>query len=192
MPTTFPANPADPVSNPRQPKALEGPKVHRFMLYPISRSIRQSWSAAVLTAALIASGGIMGAFPAAAQFATPQTVPQGGQQQQQPRPAPQQTAPRPAPQAAPRPAAPAPAPQARPAEPALVAPPPPRSVEGIAAVVNDDIISMSDLTARLQLALVSSGLPGTAEVRQRLTPRCCAAWSTSGCRCRRLRGPTSP
>ncbi|UEM05272.1 peptidylprolyl isomerase [Skermanella rosea] len=149
------------------------------MLYPISRRIRQSWSAAVFTAALIASAGIMGTLPAAAQFATPQTVPQGGQQQPQPRPAPQQTAPqqtapqqtapRAAPQAAPRPAAPAQ--QSRPAEPAAIAPPPPRSVEGIAAVVNDDIISMSDLSARLQLALVSSGLPGTAEVRQRLTPQ---------------------
>lgn len=176
MPTTVPAFPADPVSNPRPPKALEGPKVHKFMLYPISRSTRRGWSAAILLAALIASGGLVGALPAAAQFATPQTVPQGGQQQQ-PRPAPQQSAPqqqapRAVPQAAPRPAAPAaPAQQARPAEPALVAPPPPRSVEGIAAVVNDDIISMSDLSARLQLALVSSGLPGTAEVRQRLTPQ---------------------
>ena len=151
------------------------------MLYPISRSIRQSWSAAIFTAALIASAGTMGPLPAAAQFATPQTVPQGGQQQQQqqqrPAPqqaapqqtAPQQTGPRAAPQAAPRPAAPAQ--QSRPAEPPAIAPPPARSVEGIAAVVNDDIISMSDLSARLQLALVSSGLPGTAEVRQRLTPQ---------------------
>jgi peptidyl-prolyl cis-trans isomerase SurA len=38
-------------------------------------------------------------------------------------------------------------------------------------VVNDDIISTSDLTARLQLALVSSGLPSTVETRQRLTPQ---------------------
>ncbi|QQP88025.1 peptidylprolyl isomerase [Skermanella sp. TT6] len=150
------------------------------MLYPISRRIRRSWSAAIFTAALIASAGTMGPLPAAAQFATPQTVPQGDQQQQQqqrPAPqqtapqqtAPQQTAPRAAPQAAPRPAAPAQ--QSRPAEPPAIAPPPARSVEGIAAVVNDDIISMSDLSARLQLALVSSGLPGTAEVRQRLTPQ---------------------
>jgi peptidyl-prolyl cis-trans isomerase SurA len=52
-----------------------------------------------------------------------------------------------------------------------VAPPPARSTEGIAAVVNDDIISISDLTARLQLALVSSGLPNSPETRQRLTPQ---------------------
>ncbi|EWY39970.1 peptidylprolyl isomerase [Skermanella stibiiresistens SB22] len=128
--------------------------------------------AASLASAILA----LGTLPAAAQFATPQTMPQGGQQQapqsapqQAPKPQPQQQAPRPAPQATPRPAAPAQ--QARPAEPAPIAPPPARSVEGIAAVVNDDIISTSDLTARLQLALVSSGLPSTAETRQRLTPQ---------------------
>jgi peptidyl-prolyl cis-trans isomerase SurA len=102
-------------------------------------------------------------------------MPQGGQQQQAPRPAPHQQAPRPAPQAAPRPAPQqAPATQAQPGSPAAaapLAPPPARSTEGIAAVVNDDIISMSDLTARLQLSLVSSGLPNTAETRQRLTPQ---------------------
>lgn len=129
--------------------------------------------AATVVAAMV---GLAGASPASAQFATPQTMPQGGQQQQPqaqpqpqaPRPAPQQQAPRPAPQAAPRPA-PQQAPD--PAVAAPVAPPPARSTEGIAAVVNDDIISISDLTARLQLALVSSGLPNTAETRQRLTPQ---------------------
>jgi peptidyl-prolyl cis-trans isomerase SurA len=134
--------------------------------------------AATVVAAMV---GLAGALPASAQFATPQTVPQGGQQQQAPRPAPQQQAPqqqapRAAPQTAPRPAPQqAPAAQAQPGNPAAVAaplaPPSARSTEGIAAVVNDDIISMSDLTARLQLAMVSSGLPNTPETRQRLTPQ---------------------
>jgi peptidyl-prolyl cis-trans isomerase SurA len=137
------------------------------MLFTIVRSIPQAKIAATVVAAMV---GLAGALPAAAQFATPQTMPQGGQQQQQqaPRPAPQQQAPRPAPQAAPRPA---PQQAPAPAVAAPVAPPPARSTEGIAAVVNDDIISMSDLTARLQLALVSSGLPNTQETRQRLTPQ---------------------
>jgi peptidyl-prolyl cis-trans isomerase SurA len=137
------------------------------MLFTIVRSIPQAKIAATVVAAMV---GLAGALPASAQFATPQTVPQGGQQQQQqaPRPAPQQQAPRPAPQAAPRPA---PQQAPAPAVAAPVAPPPARSTEGIAAVVNDDIISISDLTARLQLALVSSGLPNTAETRQRLTPQ---------------------
>jgi peptidyl-prolyl cis-trans isomerase SurA len=137
------------------------------MLFTIVRSIPQAKIAATVVAAMV---GLAGALPASAQFATPQTVPQGGQPQQQqaPRPAPQQQAPRPAPQAAPRPA---PQQAPAPAVAAPVAPPPARSTEGIAAVVNDDIISISDLTARLQLALVSSGLPNTAETRQRLTPQ---------------------
>jgi peptidyl-prolyl cis-trans isomerase SurA len=136
--------------------------VYRSMLFTIVRSIPQAKIAATVVAAMV---GLAGALPAEAQFATPQTMPQGGEQQQQaPRPAPQQQAPRPAPQAAPRPA-----PQQAPAP--AVAAPPARSTEGIAAVVNDDIISMSDLTARLQLALVSSGLPNTQETRQKLTPQ---------------------
>jgi peptidyl-prolyl cis-trans isomerase SurA len=147
------------------------------MLFPIARSIRQVKIAAAVVAAMV---GLAGALPATAQFATPETVPQGGQQQQAPRPtpqqqAPQQHAPRPAPQAAPRPAPQqAPAARAQPDNPAVaapMAPPPARSTEGIAAVVNDDIISISDLTARLQLALISSGLPNTPETRQRLTPQ---------------------
>jgi peptidyl-prolyl cis-trans isomerase SurA len=137
----------------------------------IVRSIPQANKiAATVVAAMV---GLAGALPASAQFATPQTMPQGGQQQQQtqpqvPRPAPQQQAPRPAPQAAPRAA---PQQPASPPVAAPLAPPPARSTEGIAAVVNDDIISISDLTARLQLALVSSGLPNTPETRQRLTPQ---------------------
>jgi peptidyl-prolyl cis-trans isomerase SurA len=153
---------SNPHPKPRTPKALEGPTVYRSMLFTIVRSIPQAKIAATVVAAMV---GLAGALPAEAQFATPQTMPQGGEQQQQaPRPAPQQQAPRPAPQAAPRPA-----PQQAPAP--AVAAPPARSTEGIAAVVNDDIISMSDLTARLQLALVSSGLPNTQETRQKLTPQ---------------------
>ena len=162
----------NPHPKPRTPKALEGLTVYRSMLFTIVRSIPQAKIAAAVVAAMV---GLAGALPAAAQFATPQTMPQGGQQQQAPRPAPQQQAPRPAPQAAPRPAPQqAPATQVPPGGPAAaapLAPPPARSTEGIAAVVNDDIISMSDLTARLQLSLVSSGLPNTAETRQRLTPQ---------------------
>src|SRR5262245_32279568 len=45
-----------------------------------------------------------------------------------------------------------------------------QSVERIAAVVNDDVISISDLDGRLRLALVSSGLPANEESRKRLTP----------------------
>jgi len=39
----------------------------------------------------------------------------------------------------------------------------------IAAVVNDDIISVTDLTARTRLALISASFPDTAENRQRVT-----------------------
>lgn len=49
--------------------------------------------------------------------------------------------------------------------------PRPQLVERIAAVVNDEIISLSDLEARLQLALLSSGLPDTQEARDRLRPQ---------------------
>ncbi|WP_162305822.1 peptidylprolyl isomerase [Oleisolibacter albus] len=41
----------------------------------------------------------------------------------------------------------------------------------IAAVVNEEAITMADVLARLRLALVSSGLPDTAEARQRLLPQ---------------------
>lgn len=43
--------------------------------------------------------------------------------------------------------------------------------DGIAAVVNDNIISMSDLKGRVELAAFSSGLPRTAETMQKLLPR---------------------
>lgn len=46
-----------------------------------------------------------------------------------------------------------------------------RPIERIAAVVNDDAISYTDTEARLRLALLSSNLPDSAEVRQRLMPQ---------------------
>ena len=46
-----------------------------------------------------------------------------------------------------------------------------RSLERIAAVVNDDAISVTDTEARLRLALLSSNLPDAPEVRQRLMPQ---------------------
>jgi peptidyl-prolyl cis-trans isomerase SurA len=48
---------------------------------------------------------------------------------------------------------------------------PGQAVEQIAAVVNDDAISVLDLDQRLRLALLSSGLPDSAETRQRLAPQ---------------------
>ncbi|HSK41088.1 MAG TPA: peptidylprolyl isomerase [Arenibaculum sp.] len=48
---------------------------------------------------------------------------------------------------------------------------PVQMVERIAAVVNDDIVSLSDLEARIRLAILSSGLPDTPETRQRLHPQ---------------------
>ncbi len=41
----------------------------------------------------------------------------------------------------------------------------------IAAVVNDEVISVFDLSQRLKMALYSSGLPDTPEQRERLVPR---------------------
>lgn len=43
--------------------------------------------------------------------------------------------------------------------------------EGIAAIVNDGAISMSDMKDRLRLAMVSAGLPDSPEIRNRLTPQ---------------------
>jgi peptidyl-prolyl cis-trans isomerase SurA len=45
------------------------------------------------------------------------------------------------------------------------------AAEGIAAVVNDAIISTSDVRARIGLAILSSGLPDSAEARQKLLPQ---------------------
>jgi len=55
----------------------------------------------------------------------------------------------------------------------LIAAPAPaeaQQVQRIAAVVNDQVISLYDLTARLELAIRSSELPDTQETRQRLVP----------------------
>lgn len=41
----------------------------------------------------------------------------------------------------------------------------------IAAVVNDDVITVRDVEARMALAMLSSNLPNVAEVRQRLYPQ---------------------
>lgn len=41
----------------------------------------------------------------------------------------------------------------------------------IAAVVNDDVVSVRDLTERLQLVMVTSGVQDTPEARQRLAPQ---------------------
>jgi len=41
----------------------------------------------------------------------------------------------------------------------------------IAAVVNDDVISIGDLEGRVRLVLLSSQLPDNAQVRQRVTPQ---------------------
>jgi len=44
-------------------------------------------------------------------------------------------------------------------------------VAGIAAVVNDEAISMSDVTARMKLVLISSGLPDGKEIRAKILPQ---------------------
>ena len=46
-----------------------------------------------------------------------------------------------------------------------------QDVLGIAAVVNDKVISAYDLGMRLKLVVVFSDLPNTAETRQRLIPQ---------------------
>lgn len=43
--------------------------------------------------------------------------------------------------------------------------------EGIAAVVNEDAITMSDLNDRMHMILLSSGLPNNPEIRQKLLPQ---------------------
>lgn len=42
---------------------------------------------------------------------------------------------------------------------------------GIAAVVNDDAISMRDVEERMKLVMVSSGLPNTKEIQQKILPQ---------------------
>ncbi|MCB9947896.1 MAG: peptidylprolyl isomerase [Rhodospirillaceae bacterium] len=46
-----------------------------------------------------------------------------------------------------------------------------QEIERIAAVVNDDVISTSDLRSRLDLSMLASGLPPTDENRERLRPQ---------------------
>lgn len=45
------------------------------------------------------------------------------------------------------------------------------AVGGIAAVVNEDIISTADVNARIRMALMNAGVRESAETRQRLTPQ---------------------
>ncbi|MGQ0527729.1 MAG: peptidylprolyl isomerase [Alphaproteobacteria bacterium] len=51
----------------------------------------------------------------------------------------------------------------------------PTRAESIAAVVNADAISMSDLEARTDMIVISSGLPNSKEVREKLTPQILSA-----------------
>ena len=46
---------------------------------------------------------------------------------------------------------------------------------GIAAVINDKVISVYDLNMRLTLVMVFAGLPISLETRQRLAPQSCAS-----------------
>jgi peptidyl-prolyl cis-trans isomerase SurA len=43
--------------------------------------------------------------------------------------------------------------------------------EGIAAVVNDGAVSESDVKARMKLVVASSGMPNTAEIREKVRPQ---------------------
>jgi peptidyl-prolyl cis-trans isomerase SurA len=45
------------------------------------------------------------------------------------------------------------------------------ATERIAMVINDDVITASEVAARTRLILVSAGLPNTPEVRQKLAPQ---------------------
>ena len=45
------------------------------------------------------------------------------------------------------------------------------AAERIAAVVNEDAVSISDVNARLRLMVLSAGMPDSAETRQRLMPQ---------------------
>src|SRR5262245_37514727 len=46
-----------------------------------------------------------------------------------------------------------------------------QELQRIAAIVNEDVISMYDLNARTELIVVTSRLPDTQEVRQRIQPQ---------------------
>lgn len=45
------------------------------------------------------------------------------------------------------------------------------SVAGIAAVVNDEAISMTDVTERMKLVMASSGLPNNPDIRAKIMPQ---------------------
>ena len=57
--------------------------------------------------------------------------------------------------------------------PRAAAPLPPQAMmgTGIAAVVNDNVITTSDIEQRMRLAILSSGLPDTGEVHAKLLPQ---------------------
>src|SRR5690348_4632337 len=44
-------------------------------------------------------------------------------------------------------------------------------VERIAAVVNDDVVSVYDIENRMKMLMATSGMPDTPEVRERLRPQ---------------------
>ena len=46
-----------------------------------------------------------------------------------------------------------------------------QQVQRIAAIVSDDVVSMFDLQARIQMVIETSGLAATPEVRRRLAPQ---------------------
>lgn len=56
-------------------------------------------------------------------------------------------------------------------QPAPTSPAEPGQELRIAAVVNDDVISMADLAARMRFVLASSNIPDSPELRKRLSPQ---------------------
>ena len=46
-----------------------------------------------------------------------------------------------------------------------------QDIQRIAAVVNDEIVSIQDLRERVRMVIVTSGLPNSPEVAQRLAPQ---------------------
>lgn len=64
------------------------------------------------------------------------------------------------------------APESAPLQEAAPAPaPPPPIGDKIAAIINDGVITTTDIDARLRLAMLAAGLPQTTEVAQRLFPQ---------------------
>ena len=62
---------------------------------------------------------------------------------------------------------------------AFAAPPAHAQVAGIAAVVNDDVISFSDLRDRMAIAISAAGLQDSEEIRARLATPLVAAATTA-------------